>query len=417
MKENCNDKNSISAEESISKIKTYSMFDLIKYILICTVGSGLLYGPKVMVAESKKNTFIINLALGFVSALCMMISQCYAELKRMIPDEGGDFLYIQIFFSSIAGTIYSILTLFIIVPCCISFFLNSLFQCHNPFNINNITSETLQIKAIRVLSIATIVPLGLFSSRSRIVISSILSKVQQVGILILLITLPLACYLTHDLFKKSTIPNTNLFSLHDFLKTVSTVYFSFNGFVEGNSLPSYQIGSLRKPYLLGTFILYVIYATITNMFLYIFRNNLSELDYFKALEFIKNKSLQIIIYKFVYTILFICPLFSSSFLVSNNINYLVKQYKLNDVIYYSSFILIGIFSYIASYINIRLIFDCLMIMLLFSGCLSISGLLFYNKHGLNYKCRIPYTIIVGGLCSAILLFSLNGYYFIQSLIK
>ena len=190
-----------------------------------------------------------------------------------------------------------------------------------------------------------------------------------------------------------------------------------NGFVEGNSLPSYQIGSLHKPYLLGTFILYVIYATITNMFLYIFRNNLSELDYFKALEFIKNKFLQIIIYKFVYTILFICPLFSSSFLVSNNINYLVKQYKLNDVIYYSSFILIGIFSYIASYINIRLIFDCLMIMLLFSGCLSISGLLFYNKHGLNYKCRIPYTIIVGGLCSAILLFSLNGYYFIQSLIK
>ena len=58
MKENCNDKNSISAEESISKIKTYSMFDLIKYILICTVGSGLLYVPKVMVAESKKNTII-----------------------------------------------------------------------------------------------------------------------------------------------------------------------------------------------------------------------------------------------------------------------------------------------------------------------------------------------------------------------
>lgn len=412
MKENFNNENDI---KSVSKIKTYSTFDLVKYILICTVGSGVLYGPKVMVAESKKNTFIINFALGFVSSLCILISQCYAELKRMIPDEGGDFLYIQIFFSSIAGTIYSILTLFIIVPCCISFFLNSLFQCHNPLNINNVPFETLQIKIMRFLSISIIVPLGLISSQSRIIISSILSKIQQVSILILLITLPLACYLNHDSVKKSSMYNTNLFSLSDFFKTVSTVYFSFNGFVDGNSLPSYQISSLHKPYLLSTFILYVIYATITNMFLYIFRNNLSELDYFKALDFIENKSLQMIIYKFVYTILFMCPLFSSSFLINTNINYLVKQYKLNNMIYYSSFVLIGIFSYIASYINIKVIFDCLMIMFLFSGCLSISGLLLYNKRSLNYKRKIPYSIIVGGLCSAILLFSLNGYYFIRNL--
>lgn len=374
---------------SAGKIR-YTLLDIVKYTCICTIGSGVLFGPMKMRAASENNVICLNLALFIAYFLIQIIAQGYAELGRMVPEEGGDFLYIEMFFSKIAGLGYTLATIFLVCPGCNAFFIGLLIEVWH--------AQKYTWLIALVLNIVT-APLGLIPVGMRKKIVSVTTYLQQFALVCIAILLPASLVFRTDctaIDKISTLEQGSI-TIGSFFKTLAKIYFYFCGFYEANGLSRSVTGPLYKAYMVSTTFLYLIYVGLVNLFLVIYRNDSRDIDFKAVLSFTGKAAGPI--HVIISTCLYLPPLLSNGFLCANNLNYVKATYKLKDYLVYLSLAVGAGLAYLFAFIEIDIVFNILSLILIFSSCLSICGMLVFLKRNPDYQMKLPMAMVIGGIVS------------------
>ncbi|KAL6121669.1 hypothetical protein NUSPORA_01386 [Nucleospora cyclopteri] len=392
--------------------KTYSLFNKISYTLICTIGSGVLIGPQILRKDAEYNIVVINVALIIVTLISQLLAQGYAELKRIIPEKGGDFLYIDLAFSRTVGTIYSLVMLLILVPSCNSFF------CSHFSSLLNLQGRNKLIFIIIMLAALTI--FALLPIKKRIVALKILSNLQNSALIALSFLIPLAYYKSDSNPKISQTGNCNVssFSLKNLLRTISAAYFYFSGYYECNGLPANVVGDLSIAYLIALFMIYATYAYFVNWILLLYQNEPRPVDLKDILGFIPNYNFTYVISRLIQFCIYIPPLCGNMFCCNNNLSFVsdrLKLSKVNSNLLLSAVPLLSLFFLFLEDNEILRVVDFLFF---FATLLSMVSIPVLSKRkerqGEKINRKFPNSVAYFAAVSCFLLCSINFYFFIDS---
>ena len=389
------------------KNNEYSTFDLLKYTCICTVGPSILFGIVDLQEYTNNNPFLINLVMGLTFLMVLFFSLCYAELKEIFPEEGGDFVYIERFYNENAGILYSLSTLFISGPACNVVHLKELVKT---YQLENYSKYIFYIVMTLVAS-----PLFLLSDKIKNRLINYLGLIHQLFILFVFISLPCAYFIENPLIRNDEIYERGKITVKTFFHALSVGFFFYSGFNEANSLHRKQTGPLYKVYIISTTALFIIYSCFFNMFLLLYKNDSGEINYKNVLGFLGSS--HEVVYKIISTILYSIPLFSLSFMISHNINYLCRKFKLkyfHRIVYL--IILMGI-TFGLTFFEFETVFNVISAFMILFSLLSVSGILKHKYKNKKYHMKISLTVVVTSIIFLLLMLSLSIYYMIVSFIN
>lgn len=370
----------------------FTSMDIIKYICICTVGSGVLFGPKEIRENAGNNSICVNLALFVAYIMIQFMAQGYAEIGRIEPAPGGDSFYLELFYSKIAATIYAAVMLVVSVPGITAIFVGCL------LDVFKVEKYQVLIKLAMCILVA---PLGYIPLSKRKLVSDIGTYFQLCALLAIGVLLPSAlvfrtsCTAIDKISKVEPEP----LSLSTFICALSSIYFYFCGYNEANSFSRADTGPLYKPYLLSTTVLYMIYAVIINLFLVVYKNDSSAIDFEKVLSFTKKGARPI--YVFVASCLYFPPFLSMAFFSGNNRSYLTKTYGLTELHNIIIVVVGGALSFGYTFMPLGKILNAVSVVMMVVALFSLMGIFVYKRKHAGYKMKMPFGAAVASIVSSL----------------
>ena len=382
----------------MEKSREFNTLHIVKYICICTIGSAVLMAAKDLREAADNNVLTINVATIFAYMIMMVYSLCYAEIKEIFHEEGGDFVYIGKFYNETVASIFSLSILLLSGPG-----VNTIFMCEM-MGVYGI--EPGYIKHICIVIGALLVsPLCLIPPQIKGPIVKYLGLLQQLFLVLILVSLPLSMVFTNNKIHTNDNVIQGEPTFLRFIDTLSCIYFSYVGFNEGNSMHRNQTGPLFKPYMISTTVLFLIYDLFINLFLIIYRNDSSEIKYKNVLGFLG--SADVYVYRILCTVLYSLPFIGLSFLISNNMNYLMAKYKLNNKIKYLIVLVMMGLNVMFNYIGVKVVMNIVCAVMIFFSTLSMAGIIKYKYQHKDYKSKIPMSFVYLGVVFGCMMFTLN----------
>ncbi|ORD95140.1 hypothetical protein ECANGB1_2774 [Enterospora canceri] len=379
----------------------FSTLDLVKYAIICSIGTGMIYGPVQYSCISGKNSYTVNIALFIASIFEQLIAQCYAELKCILPQEGGDFLYIEQFFSGSAGTAYALVMLIVYTTGANSFTINLLLDVFKISNNRAIWSLLLSL---------IIIPITLIPVYARKRVMRLISILQFAAVFLILLSLPLAVGFKKENRLISTTKHVVRapVTLKTLLLVFAKMHYTFCGIFSCNSLHKDVTGNLYLPYLISASTIYVLYVVVTNSLFHIYRNETGEIDYENVLGFLPGKSNTVACMGICFALYF-GGFFANGFTATDNLNYLIKKYKMRKNTNYAAAVASAGIAFSFSFIELNRVMAVLSMLLILSTTLSITGIIIHSRRNPTYRIKVPKFLIYSAIAGCIVTLVANGF--------
>lgn len=387
------------------KSNRMSIFNIVTYICICTIGSTVLVGAHDLRSRALNNVILINgiMVLTYVILLCF--SMCYAELKEIVPEEGGDMVYSGKFYASFLGTAYALSILLLTAPGVNTIFMmyiKGAYGLADKYNVFYFGAMCLIVPSLCLLPI---------SLKARVV--NILGTLQKIMLLGIDISLPLALFLKNKnpLISTTGVVKQEGVTADSFFRTLSEVYFSYCGYTEANSFTREQTGPLFKPYICSTTVIYAIYAVIVNLFLGVYKNDPSEIKFENVLGFMGGAARPI--YLIIATVMYSLPFFGLSFMTANNIQYICKKHCVHESLKYVFVCLISLINFALTFVGLGVVMNIVCANMIFFAMLSIAGIIVHKYRNPKYQPKVPMPLVYGSVGIAATMFGINITYIIK----
>lgn len=378
----------------------------VTYICVCTIGTGILSSAKELRQKSLNNNLLINAIMIFVYGILMGFSMCYAELREIFHEEGGDMFYIGKFYSNLLGTFYSLSILLVSGPG-----VNVIFMMYLKESFCIPDKYKLLYFTLMCFAVA---PLCLLSEKVKGKVVGILGMVQKVILVFIALSLPFA-YIFRDknpLVKINETVIQHPITADSFFRTLSEVYFIYGGFNEENSYRREKTGMLFKTYFISTTVIFLIYTVIVNLFLLVYKNDNSDIEYRNVLGYMGTSAFSFgsIIYYVIVGVMYILPFFGMSFMINNNISYIAKKYKIHESIKYVFTVLGALIAFTMTFFDFSVVMNIVCACMIFFSMLSMAGILIYKHRNKFYKMKVPLPIVYFSIAMAATMLGVNITY-------
>jgi amino acid transporter len=173
------------------KVKTFGLIS----ILLCNMmgTSAFLSSRNILRSAISCKISLLLWLLGAI--LSILFGLCYAELGSTYPSAGGDVVYLSKAFSPILGTIYSLCSLFLVLPSCSSLFCRMI---HEEL-LGESYSETQYIILTTILILGLCIFIVLLGNDVMVLVGKISFFIKVITVLFFLVTAVITI-----IFKKSS---------------------------------------------------------------------------------------------------------------------------------------------------------------------------------------------------------------------